>query len=79
VSANPTGGYLAVSDSDLQVLPSVDPGTWRDETGRIGEYLTTVGQRLGMRPRSRQIIHGHRAGRAYAWRWRQARRPCRSG
>ena len=40
-----TGG-LAISDTDLEVLLSVDPGTWQDEAGLIGEHLATFGQRL---------------------------------
>jgi len=37
---------LAVSTSDLEVLLSVDPGTWREEAALIGEYLTTFGRHL---------------------------------
>ena len=37
---------LAVSTSDLEVLLSVDPGAWREEAARIGEYFTTFGRHL---------------------------------
>ncbi len=40
-----TGG-LAVSDRDLEVLLSVDAGTWREEAALIGEYFTTFGRHL---------------------------------
>ncbi len=40
-----TGG-LEISDSDLELLMSVDPGTWQQEAGLIGEHLATFGQRL---------------------------------
>jgi phosphoenolpyruvate carboxykinase (GTP) len=40
-----TGG-LAVSEHDLQVLLSVDPGTWQDEAALIGDHLATFGRRL---------------------------------
>ena len=35
---------LAVSDDDLRLLLSVDPGTWQDEAGLIGEHLATFGR-----------------------------------
>jgi phosphoenolpyruvate carboxykinase (GTP) len=37
---------LAVSADDLQLLLSVDPGTWQDEAALIGEHLATFGRRL---------------------------------
>jgi phosphoenolpyruvate carboxykinase (GTP) len=37
---------LAISKSDLDVLVSVDPGTWREEAALIGEYFTTFGRHL---------------------------------
>jgi phosphoenolpyruvate carboxykinase (GTP) len=37
---------LAVSDSDLDVLMSVDPGIWRDEAALIGEHLAIFGRHL---------------------------------
>ena len=37
---------LAVSDDDLQLLLSVDPGTWQDEAALIGEHLAGFGHRL---------------------------------
>ena len=37
---------LAISKSDLEVLLSVDPGTWRDEAALTGEYLTIFGRHL---------------------------------
>jgi phosphoenolpyruvate carboxykinase (GTP) len=37
---------LAVSISDLEVLLSVDPGTWREEAALIGEYFTIFGRHL---------------------------------
>ena len=37
---------LAVSTSDLEVLLSVNPGTWREEAALIGEYFTTFGRHL---------------------------------
>jgi phosphoenolpyruvate carboxykinase (GTP) len=40
-----TGG-LAISRSDLEVLLSVDPGTWREEAALIGEYLSVFGRHL---------------------------------
>ena len=40
-----TGG-LAVSEDDLKVLLSVDPGTWQDEAALIGEHLASFGGHL---------------------------------
>jgi phosphoenolpyruvate carboxykinase (GTP) len=37
---------LAVSAGDLELLLSVDPGTWRKEAALIGEYFTTFGSHL---------------------------------
>ncbi len=37
---------LALGEHDLDVLLSVDPGTWREEAALIGEYFTTFGRRL---------------------------------
>ena len=37
---------LAVSAGDLRLLLSVDPGTWQDEAGLIGEHLATFGHSL---------------------------------
>ena len=37
---------LAVSTSDLEVLLSVDRGTWREEAALIGEYFSTFGRHL---------------------------------
>ncbi len=37
---------LAVSEHDLQVLLSVDPGTWHGEATLIREHLATFGSRL---------------------------------
>ncbi len=37
---------LAVSDSDLDVLMSVDPGIWRGEAALIGEHLAIFGRHL---------------------------------
>ena len=35
---------LAVSEGDLRLLLSVDPGTWQDEAALIGEHLATFGR-----------------------------------
>ena len=40
-----TGG-LAISRTDLEMLLSVDPGTWQREAALIAEHLTTFGRRL---------------------------------
>jgi phosphoenolpyruvate carboxykinase (GTP) len=37
---------LTISDTDLELLLSVDTGTWLQEAGLIGEHLATFGQRL---------------------------------
>jgi phosphoenolpyruvate carboxykinase (GTP) len=37
---------LAVSEDDLRLLLSVDPGTWQDEATLIGEHLAGFGRRL---------------------------------
>ena len=37
---------LAVSEDDLRLLLSVDPGTWQDEATLIGEHLAGFGHRL---------------------------------
>ena len=37
---------LAVSDADLALLLSVDPGTWQDEADHTREYFTTFGSHL---------------------------------
>jgi phosphoenolpyruvate carboxykinase (GTP) len=37
---------LAVSDDDLRVLLSADPGTWQDEAALIGEHLASFGRHL---------------------------------
>ncbi len=47
----PAGGTLdtsglQISESDLEVLLSVDPATWRREAELIGEHLATFGRRL---------------------------------
>jgi phosphoenolpyruvate carboxykinase (GTP) len=47
----PAGGSLdtsglQISQDDLQLLLSVDPGTWQHEAALIGEHLATFGQRL---------------------------------
>ncbi len=37
---------LTISDSDLDVLMSVDPGAWRGEAALIGEHLDIFGGHL---------------------------------
>jgi phosphoenolpyruvate carboxykinase (GTP) len=37
---------LAVSEADLELLLSVDTGTWQQEAALISEHLATFGQRL---------------------------------
>ena len=37
---------LAISESDLEMLLSVDPGAWREEAALIGEYLAVFGRHL---------------------------------
>ena len=37
---------LAVSEDDLRLLLSVDPGTWQDEAALIGDHLAGFGRRL---------------------------------
>jgi phosphoenolpyruvate carboxykinase (GTP) len=37
---------LQISQADLQLLLSVDPGTWQQEAALIGEHLATFGRRL---------------------------------
>ncbi len=45
-----------LGERDLDVLLSVDPGTWRAEAALIGEYFTTFGRRL-----PRQLWEEHEA------------------